>query len=141
MQDKTIERIRKVEYYKSIGLSKKEILNKLCGEFGICVTQSRRIYNLWVTGGVEVAMAITNLSIYKNKTFIGGDDCFFCGSNETEEHHISYNPQRISNLCKSCHSKIHLLMVEYHTQIKEKDERIKTIFSLLKEINSLVLKE
>lgn len=48
-------------------------------------------------------------------------DCYFCKNNKIIMHHMSYSPEVLIYLCKSCHNKLHFLVQEYHKQIKERN--------------------
>lgn len=65
------------------------------------------------------------------------ESCYFCNSSkQIIQHHLSYNPQKLIKICSSCHNKLHFLIKEYHTNIKEKDETIYKLNQRLDIINN-----
>jgi len=47
--------------------------------------------------------------------------CYFCGEPKIVKHHISYTPEKIIYLCRSCHSKLHFVIDKYHQEIVKQD--------------------
>lgn len=72
-----------------------------------------------------VAESVIKLSNGEKVYYNESKECYFCKSKESiREHHVSYNPQRIMNICLSCHNKLHFVIEEYHKNIKQKEEII-----------------
>ena len=67
------------------------------------------------------------------KVCINDKECYFCSRKDSLiEHHISYAPETVINLCKGCHEKIHKIMgTQHENEIKRKDY-IKNIKNILK---------
>lgn len=66
-------------------------------------------------------------------------NCYFCKDKKVIQHHISYAPEIIVLLCRNCHSKLHLLIKEYHNIILQKDKGDVNITKYPKEIKAPLL--
>lgn len=66
-------------------------------------------------------------------------ECYFCGSKTyLIQHHISYVPEILVTLDKSCHGKIHAIMDVQQNQIKKNNESMAAINHRLDLINKLL---
>jgi len=70
---------------------------------------------------------------------INSGRCYFCKDKKNNiNHHLSYNPEIIVILCKSCHNRIHILLRKNHEVNLKKDSYIKQVHDSLENLNKIL---
>jgi len=120
---------------------KDDLYKAMAKKFGICIQQAPRVEKVFL-GKIE---NMSKIDIkYKNKNgfkkeYGKKDLCYFCKSNKfLIAHHISYLPEIIIYLCKSCHRRIHFVLKEYHQSQIMLNEKMKKISLGINSLNEVL---
>lgn len=135
-QSKTKRLREEIEILQSLGYPKKEICTKISLEKGLHFRHIGRVIREMVNEPTILKKrTIKNQKVYK----INSKQCYFCGNKKDNIfHHVSYNPEVVVRLCRSCHGKIHFLQKKDHEANIKKDSYIKKVHDSLEDLNKIL---
>ena len=138
---KTKRKFLDIERLIKEGKTNSEIVKFLANKYGCVERTQYKAIKSYLTGKPTTYFSqkgkIEKVSI--SPKIINEQECYFCNTKQKViRHHISYNPEIMIYLCRNCHSKIHIVLDEYHKIIVEKDGIISQYLNLYNQFQNII---
>lgn len=126
------ENINSYEYQQDLAID-------LAKQFNLCEKYAHKLIKVYL-GQIPNTRDVRN-KLIKPVTHIK-TECYFCLNKENlVGHHISYNPEHIITLCRSCHNKIHFVLRQQHETELQRSEAFVRYEAKIKQIKRILENE
>jgi len=136
---KTKEKLKWIKKNEPAFEYERDLIKELAKKFKIHEKSAKRVYQVYSKELVNLNSG-TNKKGRMNveKCFSKIEECYFCKNKDIVEHHISYFPEKIIYICKSCHLKLHHIIKEYHKNEIKRSEEFNDLFIIIKKLHSIL---